>query len=35
VQRDPLEEVEQELRLAWGEEERRVVWPLTVKVGRV
>ena len=32
--RDPLEEVEQELRLAWGEEERRVVWPLTVKVGR-
>ena len=33
--RDPLEEVEEELRSAWGEKERRVVWPLTVKVGRV
>jgi len=32
---DPLKEVEQELRSAWGEEERRVVWPLTVKVGHL
>jgi ubiquinone/menaquinone biosynthesis C-methylase UbiE len=32
-QRDPLKEVEQQLRLAWGEKERRVIWPLTVKVG--
>ena len=33
--RDPLEEVEPELRSAWGEKERRVVWPLTVRVGRM
>jgi SAM-dependent methyltransferase len=33
--RDPLEEIDEELRAAWGEEVRRVVWPLTVKVGRV
>jgi SAM-dependent methyltransferase len=32
--RDPLEEIEEELREAWGDEVRRVVWPLTVKVGR-
>src|SRR2546423_8786647 len=32
--RDPLEEVEQEMRSAWGEKARRVGWPLTVKVGR-
>ena len=34
-QRDPLEEIEAELRAAWGAEVRRVVWPLTVKVGRL
>jgi len=33
--RDPLEDVEEELRRTWGEESRRVVWPLTVKAGRV
>jgi SAM-dependent methyltransferase len=33
--RDPLEEVETELRKAWAEKERRVVWPLTVRVGRL
>jgi hypothetical protein len=33
--RDPLDQVEGELRGAWGEESRRVVWPLTVRVGRV
>ena len=31
--RDPLEEVEKELRSAWGGDVRRVVWPLTVRVG--
>lgn len=31
--RDPLGGVEEELRRTWGEELRRVVWPLTVKVG--
>jgi hypothetical protein len=34
-QRDPLEEIEGELRAAWGTDMRRVVWPLTVRVGRV
>ena len=34
-QRDPLEEIEGELREAWEEKARRVVWPLTVRVGRV
>jgi ubiquinone/menaquinone biosynthesis C-methylase UbiE len=34
-QRDPLEEIEGELREAWGEDVRQVVWPLTVRVGRV
>jgi SAM-dependent methyltransferase len=34
-QRDPLEEMEAELREAWGEDVRRVVWPLTVRAGRV
>ena len=36
-QRDPLQDVEQDLRSAWGDakELRRVVWPLTVRVGRV
>jgi ubiquinone/menaquinone biosynthesis C-methylase UbiE len=34
-QRDPLEQIEEELRAAWGENVRRVVWPLTVRVGRV
>jgi uncharacterized protein YcfL len=33
--RDPLEEVEGELRAAWAEDARRVVWPLTARVGRV
>lgn len=33
--RDPLEGVERELRSAWGNKIRRVVWPLTVRVGRV
>ena len=31
--RDPLAKVERELRSAWGEEERRAIWPLAVKVG--
>jgi ubiquinone/menaquinone biosynthesis C-methylase UbiE len=34
-QRDPLEEIEEEVRAAWGEESRRIVWPLTVRVGRM
>jgi SAM-dependent methyltransferase len=33
--RDPLEDVEEELRRTWGDESRRVVWPLTAKAGRV
>jgi hypothetical protein len=33
--RDPLEEIQGELRQAWAEQPRRVVWPLTLKVGRV
>src|SRR2546423_8864370 len=33
--RDPLENVEQQLLKAWGDEVRRVVWPLTVRVGSV
>lgn len=33
-QRDPLEDVEGELRKGWGEDVREVVWPLTVRVGR-
>jgi len=33
--RDPLENVAAELRKAWGAQVRRVVWPLTVRVGRV
>jgi len=33
--RDPLETVEQPLLEAWGHEVRRVVWPLTVRVGLV
>ena len=35
--RDPLQDVEEDLRTAWGDAEqlRRVVWPLTVRVGRV
>lgn len=31
--RNPLEGVKAELRRAWGEQQRIVVWPLTVKVG--
>ena len=36
-QRDPLKNVEEDLLSAWGEAEqpRRVVWPLTLRVGRV
>lgn len=34
-QRDPLEQIEEELRAAWAHDVRRVVWPLTVRVGRV
>jgi ubiquinone/menaquinone biosynthesis C-methylase UbiE len=33
--RDPLEEIEGELREAWDDTVRRVVWPLTVRVGRL
>jgi SAM-dependent methyltransferase len=33
--RDPLEAVNQELVRAWGNEVRRVAWPLTVNAGRV
>ena len=35
-QHDPLEALEKDLRSAWGDagESRRVVWPLTVHVGR-
>jgi SAM-dependent methyltransferase len=33
--RDPLEEVERELRAAWGNESRPIFWPLTGRVGRV
>jgi SAM-dependent methyltransferase len=33
--RDPLETVEEKMRRVWGAEKRRVVWPLTVRVGRV
>jgi SAM-dependent methyltransferase len=35
--RDPLKDVEENLRVAWGEavQLRRVIWPLTVRVGRV
>jgi SAM-dependent methyltransferase len=32
---DPLEKIERELRDAWGEDARRVFWPLTVRVGTV
>jgi SAM-dependent methyltransferase len=35
-QRDPLKEVQEDLRSAWGDADqlRRVVWPLVVRVGR-
>ena len=33
--RDPLNEVEGELRAAWGTATRQVIWPLTVRAGRV
>jgi len=33
--RDPLAGVETELRQVWGKQQRRVVWPLTAKVGRI
>lgn len=31
--RDPLAEVEEELRQAWGKQQRRVLWPLTLRAG--
>jgi ubiquinone/menaquinone biosynthesis C-methylase UbiE len=31
--RDPMEEVETALRQSWGRRQRRVFWPLTVRVG--
>jgi hypothetical protein len=36
-QRDPLKDIEGDLRAAWDEAAplRRVIWPLTVRVGRV
>ena len=34
-QRNPLQEIEGKLRAAWGDDVRPVVWPLTVRVGRV
>jgi SAM-dependent methyltransferase len=36
-QRDPLKDVEEDLRSAWGDadQRRRVVWPVTVRVARV
>ena len=34
-QQNPLEEVERALREAWSSEMRRVIWPLTLRVGRV
>ena len=34
-QRDPLDEVEDKLRAEWGTDVRCVVWPLTVRVGRL
>jgi hypothetical protein len=30
-----LQNIEGTLRTAWGKEARRVVWPLTVRVGTV
>jgi hypothetical protein len=35
--RDPLKDIEEDLRTAWGDAEklRRVVWPLALRVGRV
>jgi ubiquinone/menaquinone biosynthesis C-methylase UbiE len=34
-QRDPLEEVEDHMRSAWGANSRQVTWPLTVRVGKL
>jgi hypothetical protein len=36
-QRDPLKDVEEDLRSGWGhaDQRRRVAWPLTVRVGRL
>jgi hypothetical protein len=33
--RDPLTEIEAELRQTWGKKQRRVVWPLKVRVARL
>jgi ubiquinone/menaquinone biosynthesis C-methylase UbiE len=32
--RDPLEGIEGQLRSAWGNDVRRVIWPLTTRVGK-
>ncbi len=32
---DPVTEIEAELAEAWGDKERRVVWPLRIKISRV
>jgi ubiquinone/menaquinone biosynthesis C-methylase UbiE len=36
-QRDPLKEVEQDLRAAWGDpqQRRQIAWPLTLRLGRL
>jgi ubiquinone/menaquinone biosynthesis C-methylase UbiE len=34
-QRDPLEQIAKQFSAAWGDEVRRVIWPLTVRAGRV
>lgn len=33
--RDPVADIEVALRAAWGEQERRVTWPLQIKVSRM
>jgi SAM-dependent methyltransferase len=33
--RDPLGQSESQLRGVWGDDARRVIWPLTIRVGRV
>jgi SAM-dependent methyltransferase len=32
---DPVKRIENDLKAAWGDNERRVVWPLTVHVGTI
>jgi hypothetical protein len=31
---DPLAQIEDRLRAAWGDGRREVAWPLTLKIGR-